>query len=286
MIDFTYQFLPTIGNEPFIELNDNRTMWSGDLNQSNDVIYQGPNNDIFHLFLQVLLDSLNQNYLTNYINQGYTVNDFNMDGVTIFQGPNNDRANLLFNTILDHPDNPNKLTNFVISTKGSVSSGNIEECLNNPIESYCDYDNDGLLNSFDSDDDNDGVTDGNDVESYDKNSDSDGDGLKDLLEKEQGTDPLNPCDPYQDHTTCQGTDKDGDGKFGNYPVNHSLYDRNDTNACSPNTNNQNCGCPDLDEDGYIYICHTTESGLRQTLRITLEQWQFRQAIGDTCGECF
>ena len=57
------------------------------------------------IFLQVLLDSLNQDYLTNFISRGYTKNDFNLDGLTIYQGPNNDRSNLLFNTILAHPNN-------------------------------------------------------------------------------------------------------------------------------------------------------------------------------------
>ena len=48
-IDFTYDFLPTFGNEAFIDMDNKNAMWSGDLNQNEQVIYQGPNNDIFYM---------------------------------------------------------------------------------------------------------------------------------------------------------------------------------------------------------------------------------------------
>ena len=54
-------------------------MWSGDLNQDEKTIYQGPQNDIFAMFLEVILNDLYQSYLTNFISRGYTVNDFNLD---------------------------------------------------------------------------------------------------------------------------------------------------------------------------------------------------------------
>jgi len=84
---------------------------------------------------------------------------------------------------------------------------------------------------------------------------------------------------------CQAHDLDEDGTFGNYPIGHSLYDSNDLDACIPNPQVTNCGCSDEDNDGYIIISHTTESGQRQTLKITSEQWRLRQVIGDICGEC-
>ena len=282
-IDFTYNFLPTAGDESFTEIEGGNTLWSGDLNQDEKTIYQGPNNDVFRMFLQVLLDSLNQSYLTNFINSGYTENDFNLDGLTIYQGPNNDRSNLLFNTILKHPNNETKASNFIISNRDNIE--NFESCLDDKTLAGCDFDGDGKLNRTDSDDDNDGVVDGNDIDPYNPGSDSDGDGIEDKIETQNGTNPLNACDPYQDHETCDAQDLDEDGKFGNYPLGHSLYDGNDRNACVPNPQATNCGCPDEDGDGYVFICHTIENGQKQTLKITLEQWRLRQAIGDGCGEC-
>ena len=282
-IDFTDQFLPTVGNKAFIDIGNKNALWSGDLNHDKKTIYQGPANDIFYMFLQVVMDSLNQNVLTNYINTGYTENDFNLDGITIYQGPNNDRANLLFNTILRHSDNPNKFTNFIISTNEKVVDNN-SDCLD-ATKNFCDFDKDGKLNNTDPDDDNDGVIDGNDSDPFNENSDTDEDGLNDKLEKAKGTNPLNPCDPYQDHSLCHGIDEDGDGLYGNYPVSHSYYDINDQGACIPNSNGTNCDCPNEDGDGFITICHININGQQQTIQITLAEWRLRQAIGDICGKC-
>lgn len=117
MVDFTYEFTPVNGNHATTSFDSQKAMWSGDLNGDGRIIYQGPQNDVFEMFLHILLDDNNTSYLTNYINRGYTENDFNLDGVVIFQGPNNDRANLLFNTILSHPDNPQNFANFIIQVK-------------------------------------------------------------------------------------------------------------------------------------------------------------------------
>ncbi|MEM6321717.1 MAG: hypothetical protein AAF960_28920 [Bacteroidota bacterium] len=284
-IDFSYEFLPVVGGVTFTETEGGNALWSGDLNQDEQTIYQGPQNDIFQMFLQVILDSLNQNYLTNFISAGYTVNDFNLDGVTIYQGPNNDRANLLFNTVLDHPENKIATSNFIVSTTAKVAATDFENCLQDKTSSVCDYDGDGKLNQTDVDDDNDGVLDVDDVEPFNNRSDSDGDGVFDLREKKDGTDPLNACDPAQNNSLCLGEDKDGDGKFGNFPAGHALYDIDDLDACLPDSNAKNCGCSDDDNDGYLIICHASISGVKQTLKITPEQWRLRQLIGDRCGPC-
>ena len=157
--------------------------------------------------------------------------------------------------------------------------------MQNPENILCDYDMDGKLNDIDTDDDNDGVVDGNDINPYDSESDTDKDGLTDMQEKNQATDPLNPCDPYQEYNLCIGIDKDGDGKYGNFPSNHNLFDADDFNACIPNAQASSCSCLDDDNDGYIFVCHTTKTGQKQTLKITLEQWSLRQSIGDICGQC-
>ena len=131
----------------------------------------------------------------------------------------------------------------------------------------CDFDGDGKLNRTDADDDNDGVVDGNDIAPYNSLSDSDGDGIEDEIETQNDTNPLNPCEPFQDHATCEGLDLDQDSKFGNYPEGHSLYDENDLDACIPNPSASNCGCPDEDGDGYIYISHTTSVALRNYFKL-------------------
>ena len=83
----------------------------------------------------------------------------------------------------------------------------------------------------------------------------------------------------------KGIDNDGDGKFANYPANHNLFDTNDQSACIPTSQTAICDCPDEDHNGFVFVCHTTEGGQKQTLRITLDQWRLRQIIGDICGEC-
>ena len=93
-------------------------MWSGDLNQDNKVIFQGPGNDIFSLFLAVITDPANTNFISNFVSRTYSAADYNLDGKVIFQGPNNERSTLLFNTILVHPDNDAYLSNFILQITG------------------------------------------------------------------------------------------------------------------------------------------------------------------------
>ncbi len=92
-----------------------RALWPGDFNGDRKIIFQGPNNDIFYLFTQVMSNPNNTNFLANFIVQGYLNYDINMDGMGIYQGPNNDRSLLLYNTILGHPDNTANLANFIVS---------------------------------------------------------------------------------------------------------------------------------------------------------------------------
>ncbi len=285
-IDFTNRFLPVIGNHPLIAMNDGNAFWAGDLNGDGKTVYQGPSNDIFCILLEILLDNNNSSYLPNYIHPGYTVNDFNLDGTTIYQGPNNDRAKLLFNTTLNHPINRENFANFIITTKEQVNLSNLEGCLlNNNEMAFCDYDNDGTLNNRDPDDDNDGVIDGQDIAPYNPQSDSDGDGISDVMEKNQQTNPLNACDPYEGASGCIGLDNDLDGFLKNYPKTHPLYDEYDNDPCLPNSSHSDCACPDLEEDGYIFVCHQQANGKKQTLRILKSEWKIRQTIGDICGIC-
>jgi len=290
VVDFRNDFTPVIGIEPNIDLGEGKALWSGDLNGDNRVIYQGPQNDIFDMFLQIILDPLNEQYLTNYINSGYTSNDFNMDGTVIFQGPNNDKSTMLFNTILKHPKNPENFSNFVIATHAAAQIADWSDPTGT-IPGF-DFDDDGVLDSLDPDDDNDGVADGNDVDSKNSSSDSDGDGISDMIETGNDgiyhpatdSDPLNPCDPNIS-SQCHGIDNDGDSYFRNYPITHPLYDTYDENACLPNTNNANCACQDEDNDGFIEVCHKKINGQFFTKRIPLSVLPAHLGHGDTCGPC-
>ncbi len=293
-IDFTEDFLPLRGNRTRIDVNGQFAAWSGDLNGDNLTVFQGPNNDIFHMFLQILLDELNQSTLSNFISRGYTNRDFNMDGTVIFQGPNNDRSVLLWNTIFNHPDNELNQSNFVVSIAEIIKDTDIGSCLLDNTQIFCDFDNDGILNGTDPDDDNDGVSDGNDIAPYNNQSDTDKDGISDNEEtgndgsyhRGTDTDPLSACDPFQDNNICIGTDIDEDGFFSNYPLAHGKYDKNDQNSCEPNGIALGCSCPDDDGDGFILICdknNDIEDG--RTIKVRVGDWQANQALGNECGPC-
>ncbi len=93
--------------------NGKKMLWPGDFNNDNKIIYQGPNNDVFKLFSDVLTHPLNTTNLANFIRAGYEDSDINMDGNAIFQGPGNDRSLLLLHTVLSHPANSLLLANFI-----------------------------------------------------------------------------------------------------------------------------------------------------------------------------
>ncbi len=95
--------------------NGQRLLWGGDFSGDGRVIYQGPNNDVLHLFTRVLTDEDNKDYLANYIVSGYVREDFDLNGQAIYQGPGNDRAMLLYNTVLVHQNNISFLANFIVS---------------------------------------------------------------------------------------------------------------------------------------------------------------------------
>ena len=114
-LDLTDESIPLMGGaDAGQSQNGIRTMWAGDFSEDNQVIYQGPNNDIFHLFSRVLSDDQNVEYLANFIIIGYELTDLNLDGQAIYQGPNNDRSTLLYHSVLSHPANSNFLANYIV----------------------------------------------------------------------------------------------------------------------------------------------------------------------------
>ncbi|MEM1120289.1 MAG: DNRLRE domain-containing protein, partial [Bacteroidota bacterium] len=302
-VDFTNVFTPVMGEVAGVEFGGRRAMWSGDINADDKIIFQGPQNDIFMMFMHILLDEGNGQFLTNFISQGYTQRDFNMDGKVVYQGPGNDRSPLLYYTVLEHPENGTNISNFVVQTGVESDSIIIEpewlatdECVGNYTLNGCDFDQDGLVNEADLDKDGDGVPDSLDIKIFDISSDSDGDGISDYDETGGDgvfnlgldSDPLNPCDPELT-LMCIGIDDDGDGFFGNYPRNHELYDAKDNEACYPLLAGPNCGCQDDDGDGQIVVCRVVDGDYasRRTRKIPVSAYLelLLNGHGDVCGPC-
>ncbi|MCB0517406.1 MAG: hypothetical protein H6577_23815 [Lewinellaceae bacterium] len=133
----------------------------------------------------------------------------------------------------------------------------LEKCSPNAEFAECDFDGDGTANNVDADDDNDGVPDIADVDDFDPNSDSDGDGIGDKTETNNGSNPLSPCDPNSSAPNCVGIDNDGDGYSKNFPTNDPQYDPNDSNPCIPDNHAGTC---DFDGDGVANIQDLDDDG--------------------------
>jgi hypothetical protein len=131
----------------------------------------------------------------------------------------------------------------------------LDKCDPNNTFGACDFDNDGLVNSLDPDDDNDCVPDAQDVDDFNPQSDSDLDGVSDLAECQAGSDPLNACDPDPNGLACTGTDLDGDGFIANAPNGSPLFDPDDNSPCVPDST---VGVCDFDGDGLINSLDTDD----------------------------
>jgi hypothetical protein len=122
-----------------------------------------------------------------------------------------------------------------------------DPCVPNVTVGNCDFDNDGQVNSVDLDDDNDCVPDAQDVNDYNINSDSDGDGITDKQECTNGSDPLDKCDPNPTFGTC---DCDNDGTLNNTDTdddNDGVADVDDSDDCNPGNDSDNDGISNIDE---------------------------------------
>ncbi len=140
-----------------------------------------------------------------------------------------------------------------VNQNGVLDAGEsdpLDQCDPNATEGQCDFDGDGTINEVDEDDDNDGVNDGPDANQFDPNSDTDEDGITDIEETTNGSNPLNPCDPNTSNEACTSgdIDEDNDGYYADVDVTSPAYDPDDEDACVPNISNGNC---DLDDDGEV-----------------------------------
>ena len=98
---------------------------------------------------------------------------------------------------------------------------------------------------LDTDTDNDGVSDGDDIDPLDANSDSDGDGISDSQETTNGTDPLN-------------ADSDGDG----------VADGDDVNPNDANSDSDGDGISDGQETRPMAPTHSTSIAMEMASMMT------------------
>ncbi len=113
-IDFTISIQITYGNLAQVLLsNGKRAMWAGNVNSSNDVIFQGTNNDPNAVFFKVLTANTNTLNQVNYVYDGYHVEDVDLDGRVIYQG-NDNEVNTIFFNVLSHPSNGSLFQNYII----------------------------------------------------------------------------------------------------------------------------------------------------------------------------
>ena len=113
MIDFSQASTPVYGENARQDSGNLTFLWSGEANNSNNVIGNGPNNDVNVVLGNVLGSGENEESNSNFRLHGYLPTDFNLDGVTLFSGPGND-VNLPMTSIYIHPDNESFSANFMI----------------------------------------------------------------------------------------------------------------------------------------------------------------------------
>ncbi|WP_020558676.1 cadherin domain-containing protein [Thiofilum flexile] len=116
VVDFTSPSTAVYGSQARL-VSTVALMWAGDDNISNQVIANGPGNDLNSVLGAVLLTPKNTLLNGNYLLAGYRVTDVDLNGFTLFAGPGND-SNIIVGNVLLHPDNTTFSANFVVS--GSV----------------------------------------------------------------------------------------------------------------------------------------------------------------------
>ncbi|GAB1396773.1 hypothetical protein MASR1M65_15500 [Saprospiraceae bacterium] len=97
--------------------NGKRLLWASNVQKEGNVyrvIYQGPNNEVTPVFIDILTDPLNVGLNANFIKNGYLRSDVTMDGRTIYQGPSNE-VDVIYFEVITHPENTIIQANFIIN---------------------------------------------------------------------------------------------------------------------------------------------------------------------------
>ena len=109
LVDFTSFQTPIWGTAPVLQADGINQLWAGDVDENNQIVFQGIGNDVNTIFFDVLGNSTNINNILT----AYSDNDVNLDGQVIYQGTSND-PNFIFFTTLTHPLNVGNIFNIVI----------------------------------------------------------------------------------------------------------------------------------------------------------------------------
>lgn len=109
----TYRINLSAGSQPQVAVTQGMAMWAGNALQDKSVIYQGTNNDVSAIALQVKGPS-NITGSPTYVLNGYNTGDVNLDGKTIFQGTGADVNFIYLNVTSNHPGNISGTNIFII----------------------------------------------------------------------------------------------------------------------------------------------------------------------------
>ncbi len=116
LLDFTSPDMETYGSFAQCEMSNGKmALWAGATNSSNNITFQGANNNLGEIFFSILQDENNTGSDINYISTGYHIGDINMSCDAIYQGASND-PNVIFFNVLSHPANINNFTNYIIES--------------------------------------------------------------------------------------------------------------------------------------------------------------------------
>ena len=100
-----------------LSTDNKRMLWAGNVQKESNnsrVIYQGPNNEVSPVYIDVLTSLANTGLNANFILNGYFRSDVTMDGRSIYQGPGNEVDTIYFE-VLTHVDNISILANYIIN---------------------------------------------------------------------------------------------------------------------------------------------------------------------------
>lgn len=114
LVDFSTPKTATYGKYAQLTNTKVAMLWSGDVNNSNTIISNGPGSDLNVTLGALLIAPGNTGVNTAYLMNGYFATDANLDGVTIYAGPNND-TNIILGNVLLHPENATFNANFIVN---------------------------------------------------------------------------------------------------------------------------------------------------------------------------
>ncbi len=90
MFDFTNSANSVFGTNAMNDSGAKRTMWPGNGNMDDQVVYQGSGSDLLSITQAVFSNPNNPNFQLSFPYAGYDQGDYNMDGEVVYQGSGSD----------------------------------------------------------------------------------------------------------------------------------------------------------------------------------------------------